>query len=100
MGMTELAPCPGGRIYAGSVVSSNPRDNALCIIDVTQMPGLFGRVFDPARGDFCAAMNGDGNASAAHVTGCTWISGGGIFATFDRTVTSAIRINWFLYMAP
>ena len=99
MSVTILTPKPGGRLFSGSVVSMNPANNSLRIISASDMAGTFGRMFDATK-DVCMAMNADGGASDAHVTGCTWISGDGIYATFDRTVNSAIRVNWMLLMAP
>ena len=46
------------------------------------------------------AMNADGSANRAHVTGCTWIDGDGMYAVFDRTVSKDIRVNWMLFLAP
>ncbi|MDY5003963.1 MAG: hypothetical protein SO057_07465 [Atopobiaceae bacterium] len=45
------------------------------------------------------AMNGDGTSTGAHVTGCTWIPNHGLYATFDRIVSSWIRINYMIVMA-
>lgn len=97
--MTLLTPKPGGRLFSGTVVNTNPNNNALCIISASGMTGTFGRMFDATK-DMCMAVNADGGANGGHVTGCTWIAGDGMYATFDRIVTSDIRVNWMLFMAP
>lgn len=99
MSMTLLTPNPGGRLFSGTVVNMNPANDALRIIPASSMAGTFGRMFDAAK-DMCMAMNADGGANGAHVAGCTWIAGDGMYAVFDRIVTSAIRVNWMLFMAP
>lgn len=99
MSVTLLTPKPGGRLFSGSVVNANPANNALRIISEADMAGTFGRTFDATK-DVCMAMNADGKASNAHVTGCTWIAGDGMYAVFDRVVSSSIRVNWVLFIAP
>lgn len=99
MSMTLLTPKPGGRLFSGTIVNTNPNNNALRIISASDMTGTFGRMFDATK-DMCMAMNADGGANGGHVTGCTWIAGDGMYATFDRIVTSDIRVNWMLFMAP
>lgn len=99
MSVTLLTPKPGGQIFSGSVVNTNPSNNALRIIPASGMAGTFGRVFDATK-DVCMAMNADGNANDAHVTGCTWIDGDGMYAVFDRIVSKDIRVNWMLFLAP
>lgn len=99
MSVTLLTPKPGGRIFSGSVVNTNPNNNALRIIPASSMEGTFGGMFDASK-DACMAMNADGSANDAHVTGCTWIDGDGLYAVFDRIVSKDIRVNWMLFMAP
>lgn len=99
MSVTLLTPKPGGRLFSGSVVNANPGNNALRIISEADMAGAFGRTFDATK-DVCMAMNADGNANDAHVTGCTWVDGSGMYAVFDRIVSNAIRVNWMLFLAP
>lgn len=99
MSMTLLTPKPGGQLFSGSVVNTNPANNALRIISAADMPGKFGRQFDATK-DMCMAMNADGGANEAHVTGCTWIDGDGMYAVFDRIVSKDIRVNWMLFLAP
>lgn len=96
-----LTPCPGARIYAGSTVAdmSSNANNSLRLMTPEDITKNFGRAFDYTK-DVCMAMNADGSANDAHVTGCTWIAGDGLYATFDRMVSFWIRINWMLYMAP
>lgn len=99
MSVTLLMPKPGGRLFSGSVVNANPANNALRIISAADMADTFGRAFDASK-DVCMAMNADGNANDAHVTGFTWIDGDGMYAVFDRTVSKDIRVNWMLFLAP
>lgn len=99
MSVTLLTPKPGGQLFSGTVVNTNPANNALRIISAADMPGKFGRAFDASK-DVCMAMNADGKANDAHVAGCTWIAGDGMYAVFDRVVSKAIRINWMLFLAP
>lgn len=101
MSVTLLTPCPGARIYTGSTVTdmSSIADNALRLMTPEEMEEKLGRAFDNTK-DACMAMNADGNANDAHVTGCTWIDGNGMYATFDRVVSSDIRVNWTLFLAP
>ena len=99
MSVTLLTPKPGGQLFSGSVVNANPANNALRIISAADMAGTFGRQFDATK-DVCMAMNADGSANDAHVTGCTWIDGDGMYAIFDRTVSKDIRVNWMLFLAP
>ena len=99
MSVTLLTPRPGGQLFSGSVVNTHPANSALRIISAADMPGKFGRAFDASK-DACMAMNADGNANGAHVTGCTWIDGDGMYAVFDRIVSKDIRANWMLFLAP
>ena len=100
MSVTLLTPCPGARIYTGSTATdmSSIADNALRLMTPDDMTKKFGRAFDYKK-DCAMAMNGDGTATGAHVTGCTWIDGDGLYATFDRIVSSWIRINYMIVMA-
>lgn len=101
MSVTLLTPCPGARIYTGSTVAdmSSIADNALRLMTPEEMEEKIGRTFDNTK-DCAMAMNGDGTATGAHITGCTWVPGDGLYATFDRTVSSWIRVNWMLFIAP
>ena len=99
MSVTLLTPKPGGQIFSGSVVNTNPANNALRIISAADMAGTFGRQFDATK-DVCMAMNADGSVHGAHVTGCMWVPNDGLYATFDRVVSGWIRINWLLFIAP
>lgn len=100
MSVTLLTPCPGARIYTGSTVAdmSSIADNALRLMTPEDITKNFGRAFDNTK-DVCMAMNGDGTATGAHITGCTWVPGYGLYATFDRIVSSWIRINYMIVMA-
>ena len=99
MSVTLLTPKPGGQLFSGSIVNTNPANDSLRIISAADMAGTFGRQFDATK-DVCMAMNADGSANDAHVTGCTWIDGDGLYAVFDRTVSKDIRVNWMLFLAP
>ncbi len=101
MSVTQLAPCPGSQLFFGSTVTnmSSITNNALRLMAPGEMKAKFGREFDNTK-DIAMAMNGDGTATGAHVTGCTWVPNDGLYATFDRMVSSWIRINWLLFLAP
>lgn len=73
--------------------------NAIRIWTPDEFAEKFGRVFDAGK-DFCAVMNGDGNATSTHVEGSTWIDNDGLYAVFDRTMNGLIRINWLVVLAP
>lgn len=101
MPVTQLVPCPGSQLFFGSTVTdmSSIRDNALRLMTPDEVEEKVGRAFDNTK-DVAMAMNGDGTATGAHITGCTWVPGDGLYATFDRTVSFWIRINWLLFIAP
>lgn len=55
----------------------------------------------PAKAPSAIVMAADLNRyREIEVFGCTWIDGDGMYAVFDRIVTSDIRVNWMLFMAP
>ena len=78
---------------------SSIADNAMRLMAAGEFRAKFGRAFDNTK-DVAMAMNGDGSATGAHVTGCTWVPNDGLYATFDKVVSSWIRVNWLLFMAP
>ena len=53
------------------------------------------------RGDFVGVLNGDSSSCNAHVDSAQRNGNGDIYATFDRSISSAwVRINYLVVMAP
>lgn len=99
MTMRLATPWPGCQIRTGTMVATVSNNDAIRMWTPDEFSAKFGRAFDYSK-DFCALMNADGGACGVHIDGCTWIAGGGMYATFDRIVTSDIRVIWMLFMAP
>lgn len=99
MSMSLATPWPGCQIRTGTNVLDVHNNNAIRIWTPDEFAEKFGRVFDAGK-DFCAVMNGDGNATFTHVEGSTWIGNDGLYAVFDREMNGLIRINWLVVLAP
>lgn len=84
-------------VFVGSKTFSAPRDTSVRVWTSSQFSSAFGRSFDPTR-DSVAFMNGDGGASPAHLEGATY-DGGGVYAVFDRTVNTMVRVNYVVVLA-
>lgn len=100
MGMTRVGAALHGvaGVWLGSKVLGVSGNDAQQLLSASEVRSLFGRPFDGSRGDIAVAMNGDGHAQNAHVTGCTELSGS-VWATFDRNVTGPVRVNYLLACA-
>lgn len=98
MTMRIMAPCPGYRIYFGTMVLTVSSNDAIRMLSASEFSSKFGRAFDGGR-DFAGVMNADGKANNAHVDGATWIDGDGLYAVFNKSFSGAIRINYMIAMA-
>lgn len=98
MTMRSMAPCPGYRIYFGTMTPIVSSGDSVMMWSASEFSSKFGRAFDGGR-DFAGAMNADGKANNAHVDGATWIDGDGLYAVFNKFFSGAIRINYMIAMA-
>lgn len=85
-------------MFIGSVVKV-PGTTSVRMWTLSEFEQEFGRAFD-ANSTFVSFYNGDGQANDAHVEGMTYQTGSqeGLYAVFDRTVTTNIRIGYFVYL--
>ncbi len=67
------------------------------IITLADLQKIFPSATDKNSGAF--VMNGDGVSTDAHFDGVVW-KGGALYATFNKTINTQIRITGFVYYSP
>lgn len=86
------------RLFTGSKVL-NSKDDSCILFSREEFKKLFGRDFNRDT-DAVFAMNGDGKNIPVHIGGCTYLGdSGAIHVNFDRTWTSAVRVNYMVALA-
>lgn len=86
------------RLFIGSKVLRSS-DSSCILFSRNEFKQLFGRDFNQNT-DVVIAMNGDGVSSQAHVDGCVYFSDSDtIYATFDRSWSGLIRVNYMVALA-
>ena len=87
--------------YIGSKIFSNVTGTSMRLFTTSECVQNFGRALSSARGDFVGVFNADANSCNAHIDGAQKNSNGDVYATFDRSVSSAsIRVNYLVVLAP
>lgn len=86
------------RLFTGSKVLHSTDDSCI-LFSRKDFRELFGRDFNRDT-DAVFAMNGDGKDIPVHIGGCTYLGdSGAIYVNFDRTWTSALRVNYMVALA-
>ena len=86
------------RLFTGSKVLRSTDDSCI-LFSREEFKELFGRDFNRDT-DAVFAMNGDGKNIPVHISGCTYLGdSGAIYVNFDRTWTSAVRVNYMVALA-
>ena len=80
-------------------ITGNPvGSNSYVITSLTSLKKIFGDAVTVTNSG-AIVMNGDGNATDAHFEGTTW-QNDKLYAVFNKTVNTNIRITGLLYYAP
>lgn len=80
-------------------ITGNPvGSNSYVITSLTSLKKIFGDAVTVTNSG-AIVMNGDGNATDAHFEGATW-QNDKLYAVFNKTVNTNIRITGLLYYAP
>lgn len=86
------------RLFIGSKVLRSS-DSSCILFSRNEFKQLFGRDFNQNT-DVVLVMNGDGMSSQAHVDGCVYFADSDtIYATFDRSWSGLIRVNYMVALA-
>lgn len=105
-----LLPCVASLKAVGDSVSRIPRlftgskvlrssDSSCILFSRDEFKKLFGSDFNQNT-DVVFVMNGDGSSSQAHVDGCVYFTDSDtIYATFDRSWSGLIRVNYMVALA-
>ena len=83
---------------SGSTVVKISSTSSVKLFTLEQLNSMFGQSYTSASNYHIFAMNGDGNASAAHLNGVTVI-GTDYYAVLDRNVNGSFRVNWMVFCA-
>lgn len=80
-------------------ITGNPvGSNSYVITSLTSLKKIFGDAVTVTNSG-AIVMNGDGNATDAHFEDATW-QNDKLYAVFNKTVNTNIRITGLLYYAP
>ena len=80
-------------------ITGNPvGSNSYVITSLTSLKKIFGDAVTVTNSG-AIVMNGDGNSTDAHFEGATW-QNDKLYAVFNKTVNTNIRITGLLYYAP
>ena len=80
-------------------ITGNPvGSNSYVITSLTSLKKIFGDAVTVTNSG-AIVMNSDGNATDAHFEGATW-QNDKLYAVFNKTVNTNIRITGLLYYAP
>ena len=86
------------RLFIGSKVLRSS-DSSCILFSRNEFKQLFGRDFNQNT-DVVLVMNGDGMSSQAHVDSCVYFADSDtIYATFDRSWSGLIRVNYMVALA-
>jgi hypothetical protein len=92
----------GGVKMLHSTWVTKPNDTSVQLFTISQLKTRFGisSASSVASNQFMVIVqNGDGNATAAHMEGSTWV-GDKCYAVFSSTVSAQIRINYLVIYTP
>lgn len=82
----------------GSTVVRINGTSSVKLFTLADLNSMFGQAYTSAYNYHIFAMNGDGNASAAHLDGVTVI-GTDYYVVLDRSVNGSFRVNWMAFCA-
>ena len=84
------------QVFTGTIVVK-PDTSSYKMWTKATFASTFGKTFDRYR-DFVVFLNGDATANDAHVDGCSINNAGDIYAVFNKSTTSNIRINYLVIL--
>lgn len=86
------------KVFTGSKSFGPISGTSVLLFSAAEFEETFGRTYNNSK-DFVGVMNGDGASSNCHVDGAQWFSGTGVYATFDRTLSSAwVRVTYVVVL--
>lgn len=86
------------KVFTGSKSFGPISGTSVLLFSAAEFEETFGRTYNNSK-DFVGVMNGDGASSNCHVDGAQWSSGTGVYATFDRTLSSAwVRVTYVVVL--